>query len=211
MTRICWWLVDSVSRMLESGEREAVCGDLAESGETAGQALRGVLGLVVRRQAALWKHWRPWLALLIVPLGMPLGLVSMRTADHSAIYIWLYANNWDWAFLANAGFRHDLVRFSAIVLASWLTLICCSWTSGLLLASLSRRAIPVNGALFCLVLLSANFLGARPMRYFDNNAAVFALTFYRLMFPPLVQLVLVLLPSLWGMRQGFRLFKENNT
>jgi hypothetical protein len=204
MTRICWWLVDRLSRLLEPDEREAVRGDLAESGESGRQALRGVLGLVVRRQAALWKDWRPWLALLVVPLGMPLSLVSMRTSDHSAIYIWLYANNWDWAFLRNTGFRHDLAHFSAVVLVSYLTLICWSWTSGFLLGFLSRRAIQVNGTLFCLVLLLADFLGAPPIRYFDNNAAVFALTFYRVMFPLIVQAVLVLLPSLWGMRQGLR-------
>ena len=94
MTRICWWLVDRSSRLLEPDEREAVRGDLAESGETGGQALRGVLGLVVRRQVALWKHWRPWLALigLVVPLGMLLTLTSRATANGSAIYVWRYAN-----------------------------------------------------------------------------------------------------------------------
>lgn len=72
MTRICWWLVDVVSQLLEPNERDAVRGDLAESGETGGQALRGLLGLVVRRQAALWKDWRPWLALagLVGPAAM---------------------------------------------------------------------------------------------------------------------------------------------
>ena len=101
MNRICWWLVDVVSRMLEPGERDVVRGDFAESGESGGRALRDVLGLVVRRQAALWKDWRPWLALvgLIVPLAMLLSIVSRITAGQSATYIWLYANNWDWALL----------------------------------------------------------------------------------------------------------------
>jgi len=213
MIRFCWWLVDRVSRLLEPDERAAVRGDLAESGETGGQALRGVLGLVVRRQAALWKHWRPWLALVgvVVPLGTLLSLVSKRTADGSAIYVWLYANNWEWTFLGNAGFRHDLAHFSASVLMSYVALMCWSWTTGFVLGALSRGAIQVNGVLFWLVLLLAEPLGARylghsllisPWRYFENNAAVFALTFYRVMFPLIVQAILVLLPSVWGMRQG---------
>jgi Tat protein translocase TatC len=54
MTRIYWWLAKGVSRILEANERDAVLGDLAESHESGGQALRDLLGLVVRRQAALW-------------------------------------------------------------------------------------------------------------------------------------------------------------
>ncbi len=97
MTRTCWWLVDILCRLLEPNERDAVSGDIAESHETGGQALRGVLGLVARRKAALWKRWRPWLVLagLVIPLGLLLGLVARRTADGSAVYIWLYANNWN--------------------------------------------------------------------------------------------------------------------
>src|SRR5260221_2332799 len=88
MTRIGWWLVDTVSRMLEPDEREAVRGDFAESGETSAQALLNVLGLVARRQAAFWKDWRPWLALvgMVPPLGGLLGLVARRQAGGNAIY-----------------------------------------------------------------------------------------------------------------------------
>ena len=38
MTMLGWSMVDAVSQLLESDEREAVRGDLAESGESAGQA-----------------------------------------------------------------------------------------------------------------------------------------------------------------------------
>lgn len=216
MTGICRGWVDTLSRMLDPDEREVVRGDLAESGETGAQALLDVLGLVVRRQTDLWKDWRPWLALvgLVVPLGILLSLVSRHTADGSAIYIWLYANNWDWAFLGNAAFRHDFPRFGAGIFMSYLTLSCWSWTSGFVLGSLSRRAIQVNGALFCLMLVFAELSGApryrgnslflHRARDFDNNAAVFTLTFYRVLFPLIVQAVLVVLPSLCGMRQGLR-------
>ena len=86
MTRICWWLVDLVSRMLEPDERDAVRGDFTESGENGVQALGDVVGLVVRRQAALWNDWRPWAVLggLIIPLGMLLSIVSWITAKLAA-------------------------------------------------------------------------------------------------------------------------------
>jgi hypothetical protein len=221
MTRIYWWLADALSRTLAPDERDAVCGDLAETGKSGGQGLRDVLSLVVRLQLALWSEWRPWVALvgLVVPLGMLLSLVSLRTADSSAIYIWLHAN-WDWdllksVILPNAMFRHDLVSTVVSVFLSFVILLCWSWTSGFVLGSVSRRTIPVNGALFCLVLLLGELLG--PPRFlghslfltrardFDVNAAVFTAPFYRVILPLLVLTVLVLLPSLWGMREGILL------
>ncbi len=219
MTRVCWRLVDISSRILDPSEREAVRGDLVESGETSSQALREVLGLVVRRQAALWTHWQPWLSLmgLVVPLGMLLSIVSRRTAGESSVYIWMYANNWEWGDLGNAGFWHAFPETVALVFTRYLTLGCWSWTSGFVLGSVSRGIIRVNGALLCLMLSFGALLGAPLyLAYFsqylhrafgfpslpDPNDPVFALRFYREMFPLIVQAVLVVGPSLWGMRQG---------
>jgi len=189
--------VEIASEMLEPDERDAVRGDLAESGASARQALRDVLGLVARRQAALWKHWRPWLALAgLVPLGMLLSLVARRTADGSAIYIWMYANNWDWAILDNPAFWLILAPYAAKILLAYLILSCVACASGFALGSVSRQAVYTNAALFCLVVL---ILGP-PSRHIVNNQAVFSLTFYSAIFPLIVQTMLVLLPSLWGMR-----------
>src|SRR5262249_26176739 len=44
-------------------------------------------------------------------------------------------------------------------------------------------------------------LGQGPLGRQDN-AAVFSLTFYKTVFPLLVQIVVVLLPSFWGMYKG---------
>jgi hypothetical protein len=214
MTRIYWWLVDTVSRTLEPGERDVVLGDFEESGESGGRALRGVLGLVVWRQAVLWKDWRPWLVLvgLIVPLGMLLSIVSSLTAGVSATYIWLYANNWDWALLRYAEFWYEAVDSLALVFVKCLTLVCWSWTAGFVLGSVSRRIVPVYGVLFCLMLVFGGLLGApRYFVYFlyihrpsspDTHDPVNALAFYRVMLPLIVQAVLVAIPSLLGMRQG---------
>jgi hypothetical protein len=212
-----WWLVDIVSRMLEPDERDAVRGDFAESGEKSGQALRGLLGLALRRQTALWRNWRPWLALVlaVAPFGILLSLVSRRMAQSSAVTSWLYLNNWDWTYVRNTGFRVDFARDVAIVLFEFLLLSCWSWTSGFVLGYLSRRAIWINGALFCLVLVTVELLGmprflGRSLLLsraddFSPNSAVFAGAFYREVFPLIVHTILVLVPSLWGMRQGLRL------
>jgi hypothetical protein len=215
MTRISWWLVDVVSRALEPAEREAVRGDLAESREPGGHALRAVLGLVVRRQAALWKDWRPWVALvgLIAPLALLLSIVSTVTAGQSATYIWLYANNWDWAFLQDAAFWYGFANSAAVVLTLWLSLVCWSWTAGFVLGSLSRRIVQVYGVFFCLMLVFGELLGA-PLylahlsQYLphpsspDMRNPVDALAFYRAVLPIIVQAALVAVPFWFGMRQG---------
>jgi hypothetical protein len=108
------------SLMLDSEERDAACGDLAESRESGSQVLREVLGLVVRRRAACLRGWRPWLTLfsLTIPLSVLVSLVSRRTADGTAIYLWLYVNNWDWTLIHNQGFWRELAESTPGVLLS---------------------------------------------------------------------------------------------
>src|ERR1700758_5662533 len=59
-----WPLVESVARLLDRDERDAVLGDSLEAGDSPWQALSGVLGFVLRRQLFVWRSWRPWLAAL---------------------------------------------------------------------------------------------------------------------------------------------------
>lgn len=216
MKQLRWWLIDLLSQTLEVDERDAVYGDLTESGETGGQALRDVLGLVVRRQAAVWIDWRPWTALLalVVPTGLLLFAVSARMADSNAIYLWLYANNWDSSLLSNAAFRRDFFHYALLFFLQYLALACWSWSSGFVLGCISRRTILVNGILFSFILFCGEFIGIPRYlghwislyraRDLHNNAAVFALTFYRITFPLAVHVLLVLAPALWGIRQGLR-------
>ena len=222
VSRFLWWLAGSSAQILESSECEAVRGDLAESGETGGQALRHVLGLVIRRQASMWMDWRPWLTLvgLVVPLGMLLSVISRRTAAVSAVYIWMYVNNWDPNLFGYRGFWHQFADTFAEIFRMYLALACWSWTSGFVLGSASRNIIRVNSFLFSLMLAFGVLLGAPlyivyyehylhrtigfPIFAHSHYDPVNALTFYRVMFPLIVQAVLVLLPSLWGMRVGAR-------
>ena len=218
MTHFCCRLVDLLSRMLNPDERDAVLGDQAESGLSGGQAVRDLIGLIVRRQVALWQEWHAWLALagLVIPLATLLTVVSRRTADGNSIYLWLYANNWTWTYITNAGFRDELLGHGTGIVISWIELICWSWTGGLLLGYLSRRAIWSNTALLSFGLLLGALLHPPPFieSFFllphsdrvgpDPNAAVYAVAFYRIVFPLIVQSVLVLLPLLFGIRQGLR-------
>jgi len=205
-------LVDFVSRGLDSAERDAVLGDLAESGESGARELAGVLGLVVRRQAELWKDWRPWvlLMLLILPLGLLLSVASQITARGSATYSWLYLNNWDWSLLQYREFWYEL-RDSLVVLSvRWVSLACWSWTAGFVLGSVSRRLLAANGVLICLTLLLCGLFAAPEYLAYvfpdpgppDASDPVGALMFYGYVFPLIVRIILVAAPCIWAMRQG---------
>lgn len=205
MNRFWWRAADLASRLLEPGERDVVRGDLAEAHATGAHALREVVGLVGRRQLQVWTGWRPWMALvaLIVPLGLLLGAGVRRSAYTTAIYAWLYVDNWTWAYLDSAGSRLELVRCLGEFALNFAALACASWASGFVLAVVSRRAIWVTGALFCLVLIGV--FAATPPLVAEQHAAVFAVTFYRVVLPPLAGTTFVLIPSIWGMRVASRL------
>jgi hypothetical protein len=210
-------MADKASLMLNSAERDAVCGDLVESRESGAHALREVLGLVVRRRAAGLRAWRPWLTLvcLTIPLSVLVSLVSRRTADGTAVYLWLYVNNWDWALVHNQGFWYELAECAPGAILSCLALLCWSWTTGLLVGSFGRRSLWFSGAVFFMVVVAVGMLGIP--RFFDHflvlqrardyggNSAVFLETFYRRLFPQCVLLLFVLLPAWRGMLQGCRM------
>src|SRR5882724_7152802 len=138
MNQFCWCCVDICSLMLDPDERDAVRGDLSESGETGVRALGNVLGLVARRQAALWKDWQPWLALIgIVGLaGVLLVQFSGFVSSTYDLNFWIIRNyrDMDPVLLEQTGLtlRHGIL---ALVCCSFL-LISWSWTSGFALGSL---------------------------------------------------------------------------
>jgi hypothetical protein len=203
MNRPAARLVDLASRMLDDDERNAVCGDLEEARIDGLRALRDVLGLVGRRQLLAWAGWRPWLALALViaPLGTLLSLVSRFWAYNGAIYAWLYVNNWTTAYLDSPGSRVEVAGHAAEFLLASLTLAGWSWTSGFVVAALARRSMWLCAALFCLVIFGP--FGAIPQTS-DQHAAVFTLTFYRVVFPLLVRAALVVIPFLCGLWIGRR-------
>lgn len=214
MNQLWWWVVEPVSRFLEHDEREAVLGDLEESRQTGPRALLDVLDVVIRRQARLWMGWRPWLVLfgMILPIGMLLSILSRQTSDRSAVYLWMYANNWDAALTHNPGFWRLFAESMASVFIAYLTLACWSWSGGFVLGSLSRAMSALNSLLLSLILFFGEIIGAprysafvheklfAGLRLPDSNAAVFELGIYRVVLPVIVQIVLVAIPALWGFR-----------
>jgi hypothetical protein len=170
-----WPLVESVARLLERDEREAVLGDSLEAGDGPWQALSGVLGFVLRRQIFLWRSWRPWLSVFVVlPCSLLLMYVSVSvTCTFDRLMGFPISK---WAPTGHEGF--------ALLLCHILLLIAWSWTSGFALASLSPRTLWLNAALCCLLALNSHELR-------HVSVSIFA---------PFLFLV----PALWGIRQGVR-------
>jgi len=207
MSRLVWGLVDFSSRLLAQDECEAVRGDLAEAGVSGGAALVDILGLVARRQAALWLDGAPWLALagIVVPLGVLLSHVSRWWAYGWAIDAFIYLNRWTWAMtVENPGFRGLLVAAALRDLVSGLALIGWSWTSGFALGALSRRTLWITAPLFLAVVLGATVGTTTTARANELNAAVFEVPLYGVLFPRLLRALFVLLPAWLGMRRSLR-------
>ena len=115
--------VDLVSRLLPPEEREVVQGDLLEGGESAWQSLLAVVGLVIRREAALWRNWRPWLAAfgLAVPSSFLLMGFSLSV---SHAYQQLVGGPILHATGVTIGPGLALFLCNVLLLAAW------SWTGG---------------------------------------------------------------------------------
>ena len=178
MSGALWWLAERLSRFLDTGEREAVIGDIAESGANGRQAVRDVLDLVVRR------NWRMWLALAALA-GQALGLVIFVAAPLRDFDIW-----WKYGVRAEDGLTagQDLIALTCYCVA----LICYAWTSSFALAFFCRRKIHARASLLYLFSLCGLFVLTARSRLPLHSAALLVT----------LEVLLVLLPSLMGMRQA---------
>jgi hypothetical protein len=152
ITRICWRLIDILSQMLDADERQAVRGDLAESGEGIGRALRDVLGLIVRRQIGLWTEWQPWLALLGVAClaGLLLSRILFRfNVDLSQQLLAYQQYGVHFGTLLTPQQDIAFLLCLAVALLVWL------WTCGFVLGSLSGRAMWLTWSVFYLMVLDS--------------------------------------------------------
>jgi hypothetical protein len=182
-----WRLVSSVSLLLADDEREAVLGDLEEAGESVWRGLFDVVGLVIRREAALWESWRPWVAGfgLALPASFLLMGVSLSVSQGYALCSWLLRNY--------QSFDPAVVRENDLTLGprigffacQFLLLIGLAWTCGFVLGKLSRRTL-WSSALLCL------------------SPCLFCLARFRIPEMPRVSLLLFLLPAVWGVWKGLR-------
>ncbi|MFN0168214.1 MAG: hypothetical protein ACKV22_17455 [Bryobacteraceae bacterium] len=179
MNRIAQWFTDVIGAALDPEERVSALGDLAESGASAGRVLMEMAGLVARRQVALWKSWRPWVALAgLLPIYLALTSVAPSVAQFLSRYPWTGDSIPKWA----------IQTVAAITLT-----VLYSGVTGFVLASLSRRAVYVNGAVFAIV----GFITVlrQPIPHADQTAI--AMTF-------VLQALLFFLPFFWGVWYGVR-------
>ena len=115
------WLLDKLSHTLEPELRNAVMGDLAELKVPERKAVFELLGLILRRQAPLWRTWRPWLALfgIVGSIGVLLSLISVGVVSEigrQALVYWQYGVPYS-SGLSNAEVRpSDLHQWNAILL-----------------------------------------------------------------------------------------------
>jgi hypothetical protein len=150
-TRICWWLLDILSRALDANEREAVCGDLAESGKSVGASMRDVLDLIVHRQIGLWREWQPWLALLGIAFlaGLPLSGIVFRLDVDLGQQLMVY-----FTYGVHLGTLLTPQQDIAFLICLAVALLVWSWTCGFVLGSLSGRAVWLTGSVFYLIVLN---------------------------------------------------------
>ncbi len=156
-----WW-IDRLARALHKEEREAVLGDLEESGLCGWQAAVQVGGLVARRQAAPWVTPRPWVGLVGVAgvCGLSLaGLAMSLTRDAG-----LQARTW-WRY----GVRYQTgltgTEDAAVVLTLMSALALWAWIAGFVLRRLTGgTAVAIAGALALLwVNMGGGFLLLAPV------------------------------------------------
>jgi hypothetical protein len=179
MTNAGLSLVQMAARLLGPEEREAVVGDLLESRESTCRGILGVIGFVFRRQALLWKSWRPWLAGFGVALPGSFLLMGV-----SLSVSWSYQRLLCPELLAAASLT---MRSGLLLLFCQAVVLCgCAWAGGFVIGWLSRPTLWATAALCyapCLFCLS---------RFRVESLSRFCL-------------LLFLLPAIWGVRQGLRI------
>ncbi|MDQ2711047.1 MAG: hypothetical protein M3Y24_02235 [Acidobacteriota bacterium] len=197
-------LANRISYLLDPAEREAVCGDLAETRSSGPAAFKNILGLVLRRQLALWTNWRPWLALLgiVLLVGFLLGKFLALFATGLFLQVGTYSKYGVHYQTGGVTAARDACHLTiwALNLCAW------SWASGFVLASLSRRTLWLTAPLFYIAVQDAFFLysllvGSTIIGH--PHPPLWALMLRRLL-PLNPALLLFLSVAIWGGYRGTR-------
>jgi hypothetical protein len=173
-----WAWVEAASSMLGRDEREAVLGDLIEAGEGACRAILAVLGLVLRREAAAWKSWRPWIAAFGLSVPCSFLLMGASLSLSQALQSILASSD------THVG--HPLGSPWLSVIPQALLLVGWSWTGGFVVSTVSRRMLWVS-TVCCLL------------------PCLFCLSRFRVESLSPFCLLLFLLPAVWGASDGLRI------
>lgn len=129
-------LAEMATILLAPKDRDAVLGDLAETGASGWTALGCALGLVMRQQMELWRAWQPWVASSVVFAGSLLLLgVSFGLSVDSR-------------HLLRGELGYVSLLCEALLMLSW------AWTSGFVVGSLSVKTRWVSSILCAIPCLS---------------------------------------------------------
>lgn len=129
-------LAEMATFFLAPKDRDAVLGDLVETGAGGWSALGSVLGLVVRQRMEVWRAWQPWVASSVAFAGSLLLLsVSFGLSVDSRHFLH-----------GERGF--GCVFCEALLMLSW------AWTSGFVVGALSGKTRWVSGILCAIPCLS---------------------------------------------------------
>jgi hypothetical protein len=129
-------LAEMATIFLTQKDREAVLGDLAETGASGWSAFGSVLGLVVRQQMELWRAWQPWVA------------SSMAFAGSLLLLSVSFGLSVDSRHLLRGEREYGSVLCDVLLMLSW------AWTSGFVVGSLSGKTRWVSGILCAIPCLS---------------------------------------------------------
>jgi hypothetical protein len=134
MNTSAWPLVELSARLLDPEEREVLLGDLVETHETTWRGLLDVFGLVLRRQAGLWRDRRPWAAGFVVALPssylLMIASFSVSCTYQRLVNHRVFVGHWP---TGHEGFP--------LLFCHMLLLIAWSWTAGYVVGSVSRRTL----------------------------------------------------------------------
>jgi hypothetical protein len=114
-------LAEMAAIFLAPEDRDAVLGDLAETGVSGCSVLRSVLGLAVRQQIELWRAWQTWVASFVAFAG---SLLLLGVS---------FGLSMDSRYLLRGERSYAGVLGEALLMLSW------AWTSGFVVGSLSGR------------------------------------------------------------------------
>jgi hypothetical protein len=171
-----WAVANFIAQWLEPEEREAVLGDLVESGRSARSAALDIFGLIVRRQFEVWKTWRPWLASFGLALPASFLLMGYSLSVSRALQQVISP-----AVASTTGFTPG-PGFS-LLLCNVLLLLCWSWSGGFVVGSLSRRTLWVSAIL-------------------TFAPCIFCVERFRVERLSRLCLLLFLPPAIWGVSRG---------
>ncbi|MFN7922021.1 MAG: hypothetical protein U0Q16_18100 [Bryobacteraceae bacterium] len=161
-------IAEILARLLEIEERDAVLGDLTESGSGPARAALEVARVVALRQVALWKTWRPWVALfgLAIPGAVLFNNLALTVGGAFRLYYWIWQNyaDMDPAALRDTGFT--LQR--GIATTIWFSLLLCArgWFAGYALAAFAGKTLWLSSAVFALAFTAMSFAFGRSLLTF---------------------------------------------